>query len=259
MPSFLQRNTDVGGLSSEKAVEYAHQTKGVNAMSFGQNLQFLRKICSRMTQEELADKMNVSRQTISKWELDTALPEIDKAIELCRLFSCTMDELLCQDLTLPDEAYSPPRIEWVEPLRYVRYAVVSCEPESDALAHVRKWAAEWNLPDAQIIGWDFPLLSQEQINVYNMHGYAAVLLLPEDCEIPNQKVFTQPRQKYIAITIRNPHLASFRLIPNAYKTLDAYLKINGLTHNRCKGVLDCFEKEYDQVGVHYMDVYISIE
>ena len=228
-------------------------------MSFGQNLQFLRKICSRMTQEELADKMNVSRQTISKWELDTALPEIDKAIELCRLFSCTMDELLCQDLTLPDEAYSPPRIEWVKPLRYIRYAVISSEPESDAIAHVRKWASEWKIPDVQIIGWDFPVLSQEQINVYHMHGYVAALLLPEECVIPDQEIISQPRQRYIAITIRDPHSASFRLIPNAYKTLDACMKTNGLVHNPRKGILDCFEKEYDQDGVHYMDVYLAIE
>ena len=39
-------------------------------MSFGQNLQCLRKIRNKMTQEELAEHLNVSRQTVSKWELD---------------------------------------------------------------------------------------------------------------------------------------------------------------------------------------------
>ncbi|MDZ5034613.1 helix-turn-helix transcriptional regulator, partial [Clostridium perfringens] len=56
-------------------------------MSFGQNLQFLRKMHERMTQDELAEKMNVSRQTISKWEMDSAFPEMEKAITLCKLFS----------------------------------------------------------------------------------------------------------------------------------------------------------------------------
>lgn len=51
-------------------------------MSFGQNLQFLRKMRNKMTQEELAEKLAVSRQTVSKWELDTAYPEINKLVEL---------------------------------------------------------------------------------------------------------------------------------------------------------------------------------
>ena len=55
-------------------------------MSFGTNLQILRKIGNDMTQEELAKRLCVSRQTISKWELDIAYPEINKLIELCDLF-----------------------------------------------------------------------------------------------------------------------------------------------------------------------------
>lgn len=43
-------------------------------MNFGKNVQILRKMAN-MTQEELAEKMNVSRQTVSKWELGTVLPE----------------------------------------------------------------------------------------------------------------------------------------------------------------------------------------
>lgn len=49
-------------------------------MSFGKNLQFLRHLRGNMTQEDLAEKMNISRQTVSKWELDAAQPEMDKAI-----------------------------------------------------------------------------------------------------------------------------------------------------------------------------------
>ncbi|WP_313017949.1 helix-turn-helix transcriptional regulator [Acetoanaerobium noterae] len=47
-----------------------------------------------MTQEELAEKLGVSRQTVSKWELDVMYPEMDKVIEICKLFSCSMDELI---------------------------------------------------------------------------------------------------------------------------------------------------------------------
>ena len=69
-------------------------------MSFGQNLQFLRKMRNKMTQEELADRLGVSRQTVSKWELDTAYPEMSKVLELCQLFSCSMDQLIREDMIL---------------------------------------------------------------------------------------------------------------------------------------------------------------
>lgn len=49
-------------------------------MSFGKNLQHLRRMCGDITQEVLAEKLKVSRQTVSKWELDESTPEMDKAI-----------------------------------------------------------------------------------------------------------------------------------------------------------------------------------
>ena len=230
-------------------------------MSFGQNLQFLRRMRNQMTQEELAEKLDVSRQTISKWELDAAWPEMEKLLDICRLFSCTLDELVRSSMAISDEAFSNMRTEWVEPLRFIRYAVVSSEPEEDAISHVRRWAGRLGLDQPQIIGWDFPVLSQEQINVYNMHGYAAALLLPEGItpDLPAAEVVCQPRQKYIAITIREPHAAPFRLIPNAYKALNAYMHANALTHDEHKGILPCFEKEYTRDGREWMDVYIAIK
>ena len=62
-------------------------------MSFGENIQFLRKR-ENMTQEELAEKMNVSRQTVSKWESDTSYPETDKILQICDMFSCDMNTLM---------------------------------------------------------------------------------------------------------------------------------------------------------------------
>lgn len=62
-------------------------------MSFGENLQFLRRQ-RNMTQEGLAEQLEVSRQSVSKWESDAAYPEMDTIIELCDLFSCDMDTLL---------------------------------------------------------------------------------------------------------------------------------------------------------------------
>lgn len=60
---------------------------------FGDNLQFYRKQ-KEMTQEQLAEQLEVSRQTISKWESGTSYPEMDKILQLCDLFSCSMDTLM---------------------------------------------------------------------------------------------------------------------------------------------------------------------
>lgn len=51
-----------------------------------------------MTQGDLAEKLNVSRQSISKWETDTSVPELDKLIMLSSLFNISMDELVRDEL-----------------------------------------------------------------------------------------------------------------------------------------------------------------
>lgn len=65
-------------------------------MSFGENLQYYRKR-EEITQEQLAEQMEVSRQTVSKWEAGTSYPEMEKIMLLCELFSCSMDTLLRKD------------------------------------------------------------------------------------------------------------------------------------------------------------------
>lgn len=62
-------------------------------MTTGERIYEARKRAG-MTQEELADKLDVTRQAVSKWESDTAFPETDKIVELCKLFDLSADELL---------------------------------------------------------------------------------------------------------------------------------------------------------------------
>lgn len=57
--------------------------QGAKNMTTGEKLQKLRKD-NNYTQEDLADVLNVSRQSISKWESDTAFPETDKLIVLSK-------------------------------------------------------------------------------------------------------------------------------------------------------------------------------
>ncbi|MFT9496285.1 helix-turn-helix transcriptional regulator, partial [Anaerosolibacter sp.] len=212
-----------------------------------------------MTQEELAERMGVSRQTVSKWELDATYPEMEKAIELCKLFSCSMDQLVRENVNMCNEAYSDIRIEEITSFRYVRYAVISGEPEEDAIRHVKDWAVKHKIAQPEIIGWDFPYVSQEQINVFHMHGYAAACILPFDFELicDNVEVISQKNQKYAIITIKEPFNAPFTLIPNAYKTLKLYMDVNGIRHKQNKEVLSCFEKEYKKDNISYMDIYIA--
>lgn len=62
-------------------------------MSIGDRIQSLRK-SKGISQEELADKIGVSRQAVSKWESEQSTPDIDKIILLSEYFETTTDYLL---------------------------------------------------------------------------------------------------------------------------------------------------------------------
>lgn len=62
-------------------------------MNFSEKIFSLRK-SRELTQEQLAEKLNVSRQSISKWESGQAMPELEKVIAISELFAVTTDYLL---------------------------------------------------------------------------------------------------------------------------------------------------------------------
>jgi len=62
-------------------------------MSLGENLQYLRNR-EGVTQEQLAESLDVSRQSVSKWESNTSFPEMDTLIKLCDMFHTDLDTLL---------------------------------------------------------------------------------------------------------------------------------------------------------------------
>lgn len=62
-------------------------------MTFGEKLQQLRKQAN-LTQQELADKLNVSRQAITKWEKDSGLPDLDNIKKISLIFNVKIDDLL---------------------------------------------------------------------------------------------------------------------------------------------------------------------
>lgn len=66
-------------------------------MSFGEQLQLLRRI-NNLTQEEFAEQLQVSRQSVSKWESSKGYPEIEKILYICNNYGVTMDELFDEEI-----------------------------------------------------------------------------------------------------------------------------------------------------------------
>lgn len=62
-------------------------------MKLNEKIYYYRKR-AKLSQEELAARVGVSRQAVSKWELGEATPELDKLLALARVFGVTTDELL---------------------------------------------------------------------------------------------------------------------------------------------------------------------
>lgn len=62
-------------------------------MKFNENLKYLRKEAN-LTQEQLAEKLNVSRQAVTKWESGQSLPDIQNLKEMADMFGVTMDALV---------------------------------------------------------------------------------------------------------------------------------------------------------------------
>ena len=65
-------------------------------MTLGNKIMTLRA-AARISQEELAEKLGVSRQSVSKWEMDQSVPMLDKVLMICELFSVSCDTLLRED------------------------------------------------------------------------------------------------------------------------------------------------------------------
>ena len=150
-------------------------------MSLGSNIGFLRKQ-KKFTQEQFAEKMGVTRQTVSRWESDEVVPELAKLVEISDFFACRLDSLVKENLSDQGEIYSKVQIKRIAPFKMARYVMISWNPESDVNEYMEKWAVNSGLkaanPNARMIGWDFPFVSQEQQNRFGMHGYVAAYILP---------------------------------------------------------------------------------
>ena len=102
--------------------------------SLGNSLYSARK-SKGLTQEEVAEKLGVSRQTISKWELDETLPDIRQAKSLAQLYRTTLDDLIQYDARWRKSSVSSgtparrPSKRWTGPSCGREYPVLTTYPQ----------------------------------------------------------------------------------------------------------------------------------
>ena len=75
---------------------------------FKENLIQLRKL-NKMSQEDLAEKVSVTRQSIAKWEAGDSMPDIEKSRQLAEIFNVTLDDLVNYETGASLGAPAPPR------------------------------------------------------------------------------------------------------------------------------------------------------
>ena len=234
-------------------------------MALGDNIHYLRKM-NDITQEELAEKLFVSRQTISKWEMDQVYPEIPKLIEIGRMFHCKIDELLKEDMGKRKNVYSDITVKKIPGFRMGRYVIISHNPEDDVHAYMDRWAETSGLnavtdDKPKQIGWDFPFVSAEQKNRFGLRGYVSAYILPDgfEPECGGVEIVNQRAADYACITICDPFSRAFEYIPTAYKKILEYLQANGLKENVSSEYLSCFEYVYEKENTTYMEVCIHVD
>ena len=123
-------------------------------MSLGANINYLRKQ-KKMTQEQFAERMSVTRQTVSRWESDEVIPELVKLTGLCEVFACKLDALVREELSAQSEIYSAIQLKRVASFQMAAYVMISPNPEDDVNGYMERWAINSGLksacPDAKMI------------------------------------------------------------------------------------------------------------
>lgn len=114
-----------------------------------------------ITQEQLAEMLNVSRQSVSRWEKDAAFPETDKLIQLSRLFTCSIDCMIYTNDRALFIVTDKRKNVYAELVQNSHIAIVACN------AHTQKWLrlygraiAETSIPVREAVMNAYPTLKQ---------------------------------------------------------------------------------------------------
>ena len=91
-----------GKVRQSKAKESKEKDLTGYIMKIGEKITLLRQL-SGMSQEQFADALSVSRQSVSKWEMNQSMPQLDKVLQISDLFHVSLDELLRDEIALTPE------------------------------------------------------------------------------------------------------------------------------------------------------------
>ncbi|MBR5166389.1 MAG: helix-turn-helix transcriptional regulator [Ruminococcus sp.] len=126
-------------------------------MEFNNKLYELRKQ-KGFSQEELANRLNVSRQTVSKWEVGDSTPDMEKLIAMSDLFGISLDELVL------DKAPEPVTV--VQPVKACVYSEVKADIKEKVLTDDNKKKAKKGLKIAALIAGALILIDAVTFVVY---------------------------------------------------------------------------------------------
>lgn len=225
-------------------------------MYFGENLQYLRKQRG-MTQEKLAQHLNVTRQSVSKWESGDTVPELTTLIQIAEMFSCDLDALLRQELS-PVE--SSVRIVRVRGFRMAKHCIISPNAMDDLQFLLRNWADNQGLGQPPLLLWRFAYVSEEQKRFF-MEGFEGACVLPPDIVVPHCPftIQEQPDCTYARITIPTPNDRTNSRISQGIHGILAFLQERGIRKTAAEGILPCFEVHRTEEDLPVIDLYLQCQ
>lgn len=91
-------------------------------MRFGKRLKQAR-IKNHLTQKQVADQLNLSRQTISSWETENSYPDIDSLIKLSNFYQISLDVLLKEDVGMKEYLKKQEALDWIKPVKQITVTV----------------------------------------------------------------------------------------------------------------------------------------
>lgn len=150
-------------------------------MNFSENLASLRK-SKNLSQEEIADRLGVSRQAISKWENGQALPETANIMKLCEILEVTPNELL---------GYEERKAQPVEQIPYNNY-------NNEEIKEKKKWYK--TTPFKVFVAVLGALLAVNLIMALVVLGFAGVFMMRTDVNenvVPLEDVSVEPGESVV--------------------------------------------------------------